>query len=277
MTETYVELCRNKRKAEECRRTVYVAKTRKPLYNQVAGKKEPKNGDGDAGGLRLFPKHKISRTVMTGGKGEGYGYKKLVCRAIRRKRLSRRKSYRLCISEKSIAFRVRGRAANIALAGFGAGRGNTCILKKDGFILLDFGFEMQGGIQIVTNIWEHNGNNTARVRVRFGESAMECMADAAPDLRGKKNATNDHAVRDDIHLLSWLGMTEIGNTGFRFVRIDLLDDIELPIKCVRAKFQYRDLDYLGTFECDDKRLNDIWKTAAYTVQLNMQEYVWDGV
>lgn len=156
-------------------------------------------------------------------------------------------------------------------------RGNTCILKKDGFILLDFGFEMQGGIQIVTNIWEHNGNNTARVRVRFGESAMECMADAAPDLRGKKNATNDHAVRDDIHLLSWLGMTEIGNTGFRFVRIDLLDDIELPIKCVRAKFQYRDLDYLGTFECDDKRLNDIWKTAAYTVQLNMQEYVWDGV
>lgn len=156
-------------------------------------------------------------------------------------------------------------------------RGNTCILKKGGFILLDFGFEMQGGIQIVTNIWEHNGNNTARVRVRFGESAMECMADAAPDLRGKKNATNDHAVRDDIHLLSWLGMTEIGNTGFRFVRIDLLDDIELPIKCVRAKFQYRDLDYLGTFECDDERLNDIWKTAAYTVQLNMQEYVWDGV
>ena len=156
-------------------------------------------------------------------------------------------------------------------------RGNTCILKKGGFILLDFGFEMQGGIQIVTNIWEHNGNNTARARVRFGESAMECMADAAPDLRGKKNATNDHAVRDDIHLLSWLGMTVIGNTGFRFVRIDLLDDIELPIKCVRAKFQYRDLDYLGTFECDDERLNDIWKTAAYTVQLNMQEYVWDGV
>lgn len=155
--------------------------------------------------------------------------------------------------------------------------GNACVLEKDGFVLLDFGFEMQGGIQIITNIWEHNGDNTARVRVRFGESAMECMSDAAPELRGKKNATNDHAIRDSVYTLSWLGMTEIGNTGFRFVRIDLLDDIKLPIKCVRAKFQYRDLDWLGSFECDDERLNKIWKTAAYTVQLNMQEYVWDGV
>ena len=155
--------------------------------------------------------------------------------------------------------------------------GNTCVLKKDGFILVDFGFEMQGGIQIVTNIWEHEEDNTARIRVRFGESAMECMSEAAPTLRGKKNATNDHAIRDGIYKLSWLGMTEIGNTGFRFARIDLLDDISLPIKCLRAKFQYRDLEYLGTFECDDSRLNEIWKTAAYTVQLNMQEYVWDGV
>lgn len=155
--------------------------------------------------------------------------------------------------------------------------GKACVLKKDGFVLIDFGFEMQGGIQIVTDIWGYDTDNTARVRVRFGESAMECMADSAPEKRGGKNATNDHAIRDGIHLVSWLGMTEIGNTGFRFVRIDLLDDISLPLKCVRAKFQYRDLKYLGSFECDDERLNDIWKTAAYTVQLNMQEYVWDGV
>ena len=126
--------------------------------------------------------------------------------------------------------------------------GKACVLKKDGFVLIDFGFEMQGGIQIVTDIWGYDTDNTARVRVRFGESAMECMADSAPEKRGRKNATNDHAIRDGIHLVSWLGMTEIGNTGFRFVRIDLLDDISLPLKCVRAKFQYRDLKYLGSFE-----------------------------
>ncbi len=155
--------------------------------------------------------------------------------------------------------------------------GRACVMKKGGYILIDFGFEMQGGIQIVTNIWNHTGDNTAQIRVRFGESAMECMSDATPSCRGEKNATNDHAVRDSVYRISWLGMTEIGNTGFRFVRIDLLDDISLPIKCVRAKFQYRDLDYIGSFECDDERLNKIWKTAVYTVQLNMQEYVWDGV
>lgn len=156
--------------------------------------------------------------------------------------------------------------------------GSACILREGDYVLLDFGFEMQGGIQIVTNLWNCGPDNRATVRVRFGESAMECMSESAPDKRGEKCATNDHAIRDSIYKLSWLGMTEIGNTGFRFVRIDMLDkDVALPIKCVRAKFQYRDLDYLGTFECNDERINDIWKTAVYTVQLNMQEYVWDGI
>ena len=39
----------------------------------------------------------------------------------------------------------------------------------------------------------------------------------------------------------------------------------------------RDIPYLGTFKSNDERLNKIWETGAYTVHLNMQEYLWDGI
>jgi len=153
---------------------------------------------------------------------------------------------------------------------------NMCILEnKQGSkssILLDFGKELQGGIQIVTGIW--GGNKPIKVRIRFGESASEAMS----DIGGKGGATNDHAIRDQETLLPWLGIAEIGNTGFRFVRIDLLDnDTKLILKETRAISRYRNLAYKGSFNCSDTLLNKIWKTGAYTVQLNMQDYLWDGV
>ncbi|MGN1215557.1 MAG: alpha-L-rhamnosidase C-terminal domain-containing protein, partial [Candidatus Cryptobacteroides sp.] len=37
------------------------------------------------------------------------------------------------------------------------------------------------------------------------------------------------------------------------------------------------IPYEGSFKCNDQRLNDIWMTGAYTVHLNMQEYIWDGI
>ena len=70
----------------------------------------------------------------------------------------------------------------------------------------------------------------------------------------------------------------MGNSGFRFVRIDLLDDsVELQLKEVRAIATFRDVPYKGSFRCNDDKLNRIWQTGAYTVHLNMQEYLWDGI
>ena len=95
---------------------------------------------------------------------------------------------------------------------------------------------------------------------------------------GKDGATNDHAMRDFTVTLPWLGRLEVGNSGFRFVRIDLGDpDSKLEIKELSAIFNYRDIPYLGSFQCDDERLNQIWMTGAYTVHLNMQDYLWDGI
>jgi hypothetical protein len=51
----------------------------------------------------------------------------------------------------------------------------------------------------------------------------------------------------------------------------------VELKSVRAVFIYRPLEYKGSFQCSDERLNRIWQTGAYTVHLNMQDYLWDGI
>ncbi len=138
-------------------------------------------------------------------------------------------------------------------------------------IILDFGREIQGGLEIVTTI--NNKNPVGRVRIRFGESVSETMSDIGVD-----GATNDHAMRDFVVALPWLGRLEVGNSGFRFVRIDLVDpDTKIEIKEISATYTYRDIPYLGSFTCNDERLNQIWMTGAYTVHLNMQDYLWDGI
>ncbi len=37
------------------------------------------------------------------------------------------------------------------------------------------------------------------------------------------------------------------------------------------------MPYLGSFSSNDERLNTIWETAARTLHLCCQEYIWDGV
>jgi alpha-L-rhamnosidase len=154
---------------------------------------------------------------------------------------------------------------------------NLCVLtnnaKGKAAILLDYGKELHGGLQLVTD--QSKGGKPVKVRLRFGESAGEAMSDVGDTA---KNATNDHAMRDYVVSLPWLGKLEVGNTGFRFVRIDLVDDnAELKLKEANAIFIYRDIPYLGSFNCSDTLLNKIWLTGAYTVHLNMQEYLWDGI
>lgn len=139
-------------------------------------------------------------------------------------------------------------------------------------ILLDFGKEINGSLEFVTGMW--NGDNVPRnIRVRFGESVSEAMSEI-----NEFGSTNDHAMRDFELKLPWLGKNQTGETGFRFVRIDFLDpESELHLKEVRAIFTYRDIPYLGSFKSDNERLNKIWEVGAYTVHLNMQDYLWDGI
>ncbi|WP_418263642.1 hypothetical protein [Flavobacterium faecale] len=139
-------------------------------------------------------------------------------------------------------------------------------------IVLDYGKEIHGGIKISMGI--RPSKEPLKLRLRFGESVGEAMS----DIGGTQNATNEHSLRDFIVEVPWLGSVEVGETGFRFLRIDVVEGNEnAPIKSIEAAFIYRDLPYLGSFECSDERLNEIWATGAYTVHLNMQNYLWDGI
>lgn len=145
-----------------------------------------------------------------------------------------------------------------------------CVLDPKGALLLDFGVEIQGNIELFAPMLPDKEPRT--VRIRFGESASETMVDL-----DTKGAQNDHAIRDEIVTLPWLGKKVVGPSGFRFVRIDAVGAKPVQLSQVRAVLQIRDIPYVGSFKCDDERLNKIWQVGAYTVHLNMQEYLWDGI
>ena len=157
------------------------------------------------------------------------------------------------------------------------GKSEACVLKNEpgaekAAVLLDFGRELHGNIRLTVSTIK-SASERAKMTIRFGESVMEALAPI-----GHKNATNDHAVRDHIYDLGQWGTVETNESGFRFVYIELEEeDAIVNIPAIHMCFLYRDIPYLGSFECSDPLLEKIWQTAAYTVHLNMQNYLWDGI
>ena len=137
-------------------------------------------------------------------------------------------------------------------------------------VLLDFGRELHGGLSLGMSPSTTAG---ARLRLRFGESVSETMS----DIGDGRHASNDHAMRDFTLEVPHMGAIEVGNTGFRFVRIDLVTGGEADFEFVRAVSLMRDMPRIGSFRCSDERLNAIFETALRTVHLCCQDYLWDGI
>ena len=145
-----------------------------------------------------------------------------------------------------------------------------CTVKGKGYIILDFGREIYGTLRLMTNRFfeEKAGKN---FRIRFGESVTETCAEI-----GEKGATNDHSTRDiEIYMSSNSDM-EWGNTGFRFVRIDFLLNQTYTINKIVAGFVHANIERVGDFKTDN-RLSQIYDTATYTLFLNVQNSIWDGI
>lgn len=132
--------------------------------------------------------------------------------------------------------------------------------------LLDFGSEVHGGIRL--DIPSTENGKAVLVRVTFGESISEAM--------GTPN--NDHTIHQANVWCAWMGFTEFGSTGFRFVRIQSLqENTTFTLRQIHAVTLMRDLPQLGSFSCSDTRLNSIWDVGARTVHLCLQDHVWDGI
>ncbi len=143
-----------------------------------------------------------------------------------------------------------------------------CTVHCGGYVVLDMGCELHGGVDITL---EKMQPVESVIRVTFGESVMEALSTL-----GVKNAGNEHATRDFTYRSKGAASIKLGDTGYRFVKIEAVER-DVYIKTVQGSFKYRDLEYRGSFECNDERINRIWSIGAYTVHLNMQDYLWDGI
>lgn len=154
---------------------------------------------------------------------------------------------------------------------FGSACGTRLVNKGEpaGFIL-DFGRELHGGVQIGVS---PGGTSGARLRLRFGESVSETMSSVGDG----KHAMNEHALRDFELPVPLFGSIEVGNTGFRFLRIDLVTGGEVGFEFVRVVSLMRPMKMIGSFRSSDERLNRVFDTAVRTVHLCCQEYLWDGI
>ena len=146
----------------------------------------------------------------------------------------------------------------------------SCLIKSGGYILLDFGSELQGGIDIsVSSVSLDNSSAKGAsvygtARIVFGESVSEALSRVGEG----STATNDHSVRDMTVQTVPMSTMRYGNTGFRFVKVEAVG-CDIQVRAIKGVLEYRDLEYKGSFCCNDERLNQIFNTAAYTVHLNM--------
>ena len=146
-------------------------------------------------------------------------------------------------------------------------------LKLEGlgsYIVLDFGKEMHGGIRMITN-WIYYSN--CKVRIRFGESLGEVNSEI-----GEKNAQNAHALRDFETVLCAYADVTMGQTGFRFVRIDLLEEKYIYFKNIFCENNIFSKKPIYTYQGKDARVKEIFETAKRTVDLcSSSGYIWDGI
>lgn len=153
-----------------------------------------------------------------------------------------------------------------------AGVENCCDIQPGGWVLLDFGHEIHGGIELVSGTfpgvqYDSDADKGIRLHVTFGESVSEALA--APDYC--------HAVQNtDLMVVPW-STVPCGELGFRFVRVANVDTKPYYAQGLRARFVHRDLARTASFESSDPVLNRIWETAADTLELCMQRYLVDGI
>lgn len=141
--------------------------------------------------------------------------------------------------------------------------------EKGAYLVLDYGKELCGGIRIITRLTQ----GETKFRITFGESLSECYSSI-----GEKNATNDHSPRDFVADISNMSDLTFGQTGFRFVRIELLTEDVVWVKNIFAVSTLPVFEKEGYIKTSDEELNKIIDTAAYTLKLNFQNgYIWDGI
>lgn len=150
--------------------------------------------------------------------------------------------------------------------------------KDGGEIILDYGKELCGGIYLLIALI-HNDVRTMKIRIRFGESLGEVNSSI-----GEKNASNHHSPRDFETILVGGATVKLGDTGFRFVKINFYptesrEDSEVAcIKAIVAENKILSKPTIYEYQGNDERIKNIFYTAKRTVDLcSSSGLIWDGI
>ncbi len=139
-----------------------------------------------------------------------------------------------------------------------------CTLEPNGYIVLDFGKEIYGGIEIIAG---KISELEYKVLVSFGESLSETFS----------HPNHGHTKQELIATIPQLSNTSHGELGFRFVKIENLEPFSISLQAIRGRFIHREFKQCASFNSSDKLLNEIFNTAVYTLNLCTQNYVYDGI
>ena len=139
-----------------------------------------------------------------------------------------------------------------------------CVFESGGWIVLDFGREYYGGIELTVGAFSEPER---KLLVTFGESVAETFS----------YPKHGHTVQEtELQLIPW-SVLNCGKLGFRFVKLENPETFSVGIQAIRMAFLHREFSAQGSFRCSDPLLNQIWETSAWTLKLCMQDYIWDGV
>ena len=132
--------------------------------------------------------------------------------------------------------------------------------------LYDFGQETFGYL-IVKNL-------QGTVNVYYGESREEALD---KDHCETLDILSSDTKQQSNHKLQTSNFKPQTSKAFRFVYIEKEDGATYDDVAMDYEFAPHDMTHSGSFRCSDQLLNDIWKVAAYTMDLTTREFFMDGI
>ncbi|WP_420239110.1 alpha-L-rhamnosidase C-terminal domain-containing protein [Telmatobacter bradus] len=123
-------------------------------------------------------------------------------------------------------------------------------------VMLDFGKEVAGRLLV-------ESRQNATMEISYGESEAEALSG--------KNYLGVNPI--------FAPANEVARgpkSGFRYVLLRFKNEERVAFRQIRLEGIAYPVEYKGSFESSDEKLNRIWQTAAYTVHLCMQDGVWDA-
>ena len=145
--------------------------------------------------------------------------------------------------------------------------------------LFDFGKETFGYLNLI------GIKGSGIIYIYYGESKEEALdfehcetLDVITIPRHSKGGKNDwNANSLSTRQLVNSSTNDIGSKAFRFVCIKTEGSVRFATANMDYEYSPYDNNKSGSFKCNDSLLNNIWKVAAYTMDLTTREFFVDGI